>query len=124
MPQRSWPLRFRNAIHGVVVAVVQERTFAVHIPATIVAVGLGYSFGIDRIEWFVLLLCISHVITAELLNTALERMAKAVTSQRDEHVGTALDMGAGAVLVASLGAAIAGTIIFGPRLLHWWSGAT
>jgi diacylglycerol kinase len=69
-------------------------------------------------------LCITVVLTAEMFNSALESMAKAITGQSDPHLGNSLDIGSGAVLLASLGAAIVGSIIFIARLgamLSWWS---
>ncbi len=71
------------------------------------------------------MLCIAGVLTAEMFNSALESMAKAITGESDPHLGNSLDIGSAAVLVASIGAAVVGAIIFGHRvgvLLEWWQG--
>ena len=50
-------------------------------------------------------------------------MAKAITGESDPHLGNSLDIGSAAVLLASLGATVVGTIIFANRLgmlLGWW----
>ncbi|NQU23523.1 MAG: diacylglycerol kinase family protein, partial [Candidatus Nealsonbacteria bacterium] len=57
------------------------------------------------------------VFCAEMFNSALESLAKAITDQFDPHVRTALNVGSAAVLVASIGAAIVGAIIFLNQLL-------
>jgi diacylglycerol kinase len=43
-----------------------------------------------------------------------------VTRERNVHVGAALDIAAGAVLVASIGAVICGIVIFVPHAVNWW----
>ena len=74
-------------------------------------------------EWCLLVLCIAGVMAAEMFNSALESMAKAITGENDPHLGNSLDIAAAAVLVASIGASFVGAIIFGHRagsLLGWW----
>ena len=110
---------FRDAFRGIRVGVLGERSFAVHIPAAIAVVAAGVFFNVTTTEWLVLVLCIALVMTAELLNTALEHLAKAVTRERNVHVGAALDIAAGAVLVASIGAVICGAVIFVPHAWEW-----
>lgn len=110
---------FRDAFRGIREGVLGERAFAVHLPVAIAVIVAGVFFNVSRMEWLVLVLCIALVITAELLNSALERMAKAVTQERNVHVGAALDIAAGAVLFAACGAVVCGLIVFVPHLIDW-----
>ncbi len=64
----------------------------------------------------------AHVVALELTNSALESLARGLTSEHNPEVGRALDMAAGAVLVASGGAAAVGLFLFGGRLWLLWSG--
>ena len=68
-------------------------------------------------EWCLLILCIATVLTAEMFNTAIEHLARAITPDRHDELRDALDTSSGAVLLASLGAATVGTWIFAARLL-------
>jgi diacylglycerol kinase len=120
MPYRSWLMMFRDAFRGIREGVLGERAFAVHLPMAVAVVAAATFFRVTPTEWLVLILCITLVITAELLNSALERMAKAVTQERNVHVGAALDIAAGAVLLASIGAVICGLIVFVPHAIAWW----
>jgi diacylglycerol kinase len=124
MPHRSWLTMFRDAFRGIREGVLGERAFAVHLPMAIAVVAAAAFFRVTSIEWLLLVLCITLVITAELLNSALERMAKAVTQDRNVHVGAALDIAAGAVLLASIGAVTCGLIIFVPHAMAWWFAAS
>jgi diacylglycerol kinase len=57
------------------------------------------------------------VTAAELLNTALESLADAVSPGRSAGVGAAKDAAAAGVLAAAAASAVAGAIVFGPKLL-------
>ena len=115
--------KFGNALRGVRAGVRGQDSFIVHLPAAGLVVAAGAALRIDCAEWAILAVCIAAVLAAELFNSALESMARAVTDRRDSNVGDALDMAAGAVLMVSIGAAAAGTIVFvhrAGRLLGWW----
>jgi len=68
-------------------------------------------------RWTLLALAIGFVLGAELFNTCLEHVVDLV--QPDDHplARAAKHAGAGAVLVASLMAAIAGIYLYGGALL-------
>jgi diacylglycerol kinase len=124
MPRRSWITVFRDAFRGIREGVLGERVFAIHLTMAVAVLGAAVLFQVTTTEWLVLIFCIGLVCTAELLNTALERMAKAVTQERNVHVGAALDIAAGAVLVASITAVVCGLIIFVPHAWSWWQNST
>lgn len=65
-----------------------------------------------------LVLCISIVWMAELINSAIEALSRAVSLEYDECIRDALDIASGAVLVVSLGSAVIGSMIFLPKLLQ------
>ena len=52
------------------------------------------------------------VLTAEMFNSAMEHFAKAVEKDHNPQIGDALDTASAAVLIASIGSAIVGAIIF------------
>jgi diacylglycerol kinase (ATP) len=116
-PPRSWPRKFADAFAGIAAGVRNESSFWVHLPATI-AVGIAATaLRVSSVEACLLALCVMAVLGAELLNSALERMAQAVTSDYSEDVRVALNVSSGAVLVIALGAAVVGGIIFIPYVL-------
>lgn len=125
-PNRSnhWVMKFRNAFRGVRVGIQGESSFKVHFFCGGAVLGAGAAMRIDDPrQWCLLLLCIAVVLSAELFNSALERMAKAVSDRHDVNLGAALDIGSAAVLVVALVAAVIGGIIFLHRLgelLGWW----
>jgi len=86
--------------------------------ASFCAIALGWFFVISTIEWLVLVLTITVVLTAEGLNTVLEKVIDLYQPGRHPIARDAKDLAAGAVLVASTGALIVGVILFGPRLVR------
>jgi diacylglycerol kinase len=113
--RRSWPKKFGAAFGGWVIGTRGHSSFAVHIPASIAVVGAGVFFQVTAAEWCVLLGCITAVIAAELFNSAVETLARAVTPYESKHVAQALDIASGAVLFTAIGATIAGLVVFLPK---------
>ncbi len=115
--RRSWLVKFVAAFRGWRLGTRGQNAFFVHFPAGMAVVGAAAGFRVTATEWCLLLLCITIVLAAELFNSALETMARAVTQTHHEAVGQALDIASGAVLLAACGAAVAGLIILLPRLI-------
>ena len=78
---------------------------------------LAASLDVSATRWAVLLVCASVVMTSEILNTAIERLADHVQREYDEDIRTVKDLAAGAALLASGLAAAVGVIVFWPYLI-------
>ncbi len=113
---RSWADRFRDAFRGLGAGVRGQRTFLVHFLVAAAVIVAAAVLRVDLREWCLLLLCITVVLVAEMFNSGLESMAKAITGENDPHLGNSLDIAAAAVLTAAVGAAVVGAIIFINRL--------
>lgn len=107
---------FGYAWKGIRSCIGKEQNLSFHLIATAVVTVAGSVFGISRQEWIILILCITAVISAELFNTAMERLVDLVSPQYHPLAGQVKDIAAGAVLVCTLGAALAGCLIFYPYL--------
>src|SRR5688500_8795669 len=93
LPQRrTWPQKFAAAFRGWLLGTRGHSSFAVHLPAAIAVAGAAAYLRVTAGEWCLLILCITTVIAAELFNSALEALAKAITTSKNEHVGRALDI--------------------------------
>ena len=84
--------------------------------ASIGAIVIGLLLDVDRSDWLWLVLAIGMVWFAEAINTALERLADAITVEHDPQIKVAKDCAAGAVLIASIIALLIGLLIFVPLL--------
>lgn len=121
-PRRSWPRKFADAFHGLAIGIRGQSSFIVHLPCAALVVAAGVWLRVDANEWRLLVLCIAAVLSAEMFNSALERLAKAIDARQNEHLAAALNIASAAVLVVSLGAALVGGLIFVPRLTELFGG--
>lgn len=106
---------FDHAWEGIVLAVRTQRNMRFHALAAVAVVVLGAVLRVGFLELSVLFLAISLVMAMELVNTAVEAVVDMVSPEFHPLAKIAKDAAAGAVLVASIGAAIVGTLIFVPR---------
>ena len=123
-PSRGWLEKFADAFRGLKSGIRGQISFSAHFFLAAAVTAVAMTLRTTAIEWSVLVLCIATVLTAEMFNTALESLARAITDQMDPNVGSPLDIGSAAVLTASLGAAIVGLIVLINRLgiqVGWWS---
>jgi len=108
----SWVKKFRCAFRGAKLGVRGESSFFVHFFVAAAVVAAALVLKASLVDWCLLLLCITIVLTAEMINSAIERLARAVDSEPNSHIRDALDIGSGAVLVAAIGASIVGAVVF------------
>lgn len=122
-PDRTWSQKFSDAFRGTKRGIRGQSSFFIHFFVAASVVMAALALGATLTEWCLLTLCIAGVLTAEMFNSALESLAKAVTDQPHVDVGNALDIGSAAVLIAALGSSLVGAIIFLNRLalLFGWS---
>jgi diacylglycerol kinase len=116
-PDRGWREKFRDAFRGVALGVHDQSSFRVHFAAAVLVLIAAALLKLDRTHGCLLILAITGVLVAEMFNTALEHLAKAVDRTRNPHLGNALDIGSAAVLLAALGAVAVGATVLGPPLL-------
>ena len=108
---------FVYAFEGVIYFIKHEAQALIHLIAIVAVIGAGYWFNISLTEWIAVVFAIGIVISAEMLNTAIEKLTDMVSPQINEQAKIVKDLAAGAVLIASLTAFIIGLIIFLPKIL-------
>jgi diacylglycerol kinase (ATP) len=113
---RARLVSFRYAWRGIVALLLGKGNARVHLAATIAVVIAGLLLRISGGEWCLLALACGLVWVAEGLNTAVEVLANRISVERDEQIGLAKDLAAGAVLLAAIAAVTVGAFIFGPRI--------
>lgn len=113
---------FYHALRGISVALQGERNLKIHFAMAVVATGLGLFLGLEPLAWAVLFLAIGLVITAEMLNTAVERAVDMFCGgQYNSLAKDAKDVAAGAVFCASCVSLAMGACVFLPKLWKYAS---
>ena len=109
---------FLFAIQGFRTAVATERNIKVMLAVGACAVVAGLALQIDLMSWAIILLCCGAVITAELLNTAVETVVDLVSPGSPPLAGRAQDIAAAAVWVLTLLVAVVGVLVFANAILN------
>lgn len=107
---------FRYAFNGLLKAIKTQHNLWIHLSAAVVVIISGFYFQISHIEWMVIVLAIGGVITAELINTAIEWIVDLVSPDHHPLAGAAKDVAAGAVLLIALTSVVIGILVFLPYL--------
>ena len=108
---------FSYAFAGLKVLFKEEHNSWIHAVAAVCAITTGFLLDISAIEWIAIIIVIGMVISAEIVNSSLERTADFIKAERDDRKRDIKDLGAAAVLVCAITAAIVGIIIFLPKLI-------
>ena len=119
---RTWYEKFRDAFRGIRTGMRGQSSFQVHIVVAVTVLIAAALLRCRLWEWCILLLCIGGVLTAEMINSAMEYLAKAIDENHNPHLGDAFDTGSAAVLFASLAAAAVGAIILLSRIITLLNG--
>ena len=106
-------MSFYHAFEGIFNAVRREAHLRFHIMIAVLISIFAYFYKISVMEWAILILTIGAVISAELLNTALEQAVNTATSEILPTAKLAKDAAAGAVLVLAVISLIVGICLFG-----------
>jgi diacylglycerol kinase len=108
---------FGFAIEGIKLAFKYNRNIRIHTIVGIIALILSFVLGLTGYETAIILVVILLVISAEMVNTAIEEMVDLIVQEHREQARIAKDVAAGMVLVCAIGAVIIGIIIFLPHIL-------
>jgi diacylglycerol kinase len=105
-----------HALRGVDHLLRTQPNARLHLLVAAVVCAVGVYFGLSRAEWLWVSVAIVLVWSAEAFNTALEQLADALHPARHPGIGRAKDVAAAAVLIAAVGAAVIGILVFVPHL--------
>ena len=108
---------FKYSIDGLKYALVHEQNLVIHFIIAFLVVLVGFLFHLELFEWVILLFAIGSVISAELLNSALEATVDLITEEKKKNAKIAKDIGSTSVLLFAIAAAIIGVLIFLQKLI-------
>ena len=108
----SFRKSFFFAMQGFRTAVLTERNIKVMLVAAAVVIALGFTLNLDLLSWAIIIICCGLVITAELINTAIETIVDLVSPEFHPLAGRAKDISAAAVWILSITAAIVGLLVY------------
>ena len=107
---------FKYAFNGLKFFFINEHNGRIHLCAAIIVVALSFYLQLSGLEWSAILSVISAVIAAEIINSAIEKLADVVSPEYHPKIKIVKDLAAAAVLLTAFLAITIGLIIFLPKL--------
>jgi len=109
---------FNWAFEGIIHVLRTQRNMRIHFLVAIVVLVVGLATNVSRLELIALLLAISFVLIAEMINTAIEGAIDVATTEFDPMAKLAKDIAAGAVLIATVNAIAIGYLVFSGQVAN------
>ncbi len=114
MKNKTYRESFRHAFEGIKLIIKEERNMKIHITMTILVILCAVLFNLTVCEKAIVISLCFITMAFELLNSAIENAVDISSPVFNMFAKRAKDISAGAVLLVSIGSAIAGLIIFVP----------
>jgi diacylglycerol kinase len=109
---RKWLRSFRYAYEGLIYALSTQRNMKFHFSISFLVLILALFFDLSKMEILFIMLAITLIIVAELLNTAIEKAVDLAMPDQHPVAKIAKDVAAAAVLVTAVFAVAVGMIVF------------
>lgn len=107
---------FQAAFAGWWHVIRTQKNAWIHAIVSLGVIVLSLWLGLDPHDWALIIIAIAMVWTAEFINTALEAVVDLASPQQHVLARVGKDVGAAAVLIAAVSAALIGILIIGPPL--------
>lgn len=95
-----------------------DQNIRIHAIIACVVITASFLLGLTSTEKILLGITILVVITAEMVNTAIENMVDLITKEHREEARIAKDVSSGMVLITAIGSIIIGLYVFIPYVLR------
>jgi diacylglycerol kinase (ATP) len=107
---------FNYAFEGIIHVLRTQRNMRIHFAIAVVVLVVALIVNVTKLELIALLISITFVLIAEMLNSAVEGAIDIATTSFDPMAKLAKDVGAGAVLIASTNALAVGYLVFAGKV--------
>ena len=109
---------FNFAFEGIIHVLRTQRNMRIHFAVAFVVLVAALVVNVTKLELIALLISITFVLIAEMLNTGLEAAIDIATTSFDPMAKLAKDIAAGAVLIATANAVIVGYLVFAGKVAN------
>jgi diacylglycerol kinase (ATP) len=109
---------FNYAFEGIIHVLRTQRNMRIHLVIGVTVIVLAIVVNVTKFELIALLISITFVLIAEMLNSAVEGAVDIATTSFDPMAKLAKDIAAGAVLIASINAIAVGYLVFANKVAN------
>ena len=107
---------FNFAFEGIIQVLRTQRNLRIHFAVAVAVLIFALIVDVTKMELIALLISVTFVLIAEMLNTAVEAAIDIATTSFDPMAKLAKDIAAGAVLIAAINAIAVGYIVFSGKI--------
>jgi len=107
---------FNFAFEGIIHTLRTQRNMRIHLAVAFFVIVTALIVNVTKLELIALLISITFVLIAEMINTAVEAAIDIATTSFDPMAKLAKDIAAGAVLIASVNAIAVGYLVFAGKV--------
>ena len=107
---------FNFAFEGIIHVLRTQRNLRIHFAIAFAVLIFALIVDVTKMELIALLISVTFVLIAEMLNTAVEAAIDIATTSFDPMAKLAKDIAAGAVLIAAINAIAVGYIVFSGKV--------
>lgn len=108
---------FKHAMEGIHYALNNDQNLVIHFFVAFIVIMLSIFLDVNAFEMGILGVTILVVISAEMINSAIEKMVDLITKEHRAEAKIAKDVSAGMVLLTSIGAIVIGILVFAPHVM-------
>lgn len=105
------------AVKGMFILARTEHAIISQLFVFLVFTIIGLTVGISKQEWIIQIFCFGLILTAESLNTAIEKVCDFIHPDYHKKIGFIKDISAGAVSFAATTSSIIAIIIYYPYFI-------
>lgn len=109
---------FKYALRGILHATVNEANFRTQLAIALVSIIAGFFYRIQLVEWIALIVVCGMLLSAELINTAIEEFIDHLIHEHHEGARVIKDLSAGYVLTTAICALAVFLLVFVPKIFQ------
>ena len=109
---------FNYALEGIIHVLRTQRNMRIHLGIGVAVIVLALWENVEKFELIALLISITFVLIAEMINSAIEGAVDIATTAFDPMAKLAKDIAAGAVLIAAINALAVGYLVFANKVAN------
>jgi diacylglycerol kinase (ATP) len=107
---------FNYAFEGIIHVLRTQRNLRIHFSIAVLVLIFAVIVNVTKLELIALLISVTFVLIAEMLNTAVEAAIDIATTSFDPMAKLAKDIAAGAVLISAVNAIAVGYLVFANKV--------
>lgn len=118
----DWRRHLIDVERGMSQGMKRESTLYAYMFALTIVIGSAVVLGLNLMQWTILILCATIVLSAELFSMALRAIRPLLKTECHKEANDAIRMGSAAVFSTVVGAVVVVGLIFAQRISAMWNG--